>query len=516
MARVGFSELRAEALRTRLRLYPRTPLYHLAERDGLLAERFEEARPDRAAEQGYDASAPWRFRDPRTEAVFRVASALGAPKTLDEADLLGCAAQLLISHPRLAEVADDAHLPVVMALRPWRGAARLRGLGVLGLDLELAGVLAGRKAASLKENVPIAEAPGLVRAYRAMGLEAEVVSTHSYDAGAGVHRAGAEHAIVAVAATAAALAEVLALQRALSTARRRSDVEALGRLMGYPACCAAAFADQLERGDNADNERQSLLRDPEVPVSPLLNRLGPFPLVSHHVCSPGCGPSAALAREALEVLRRRSPAAARLVEEAQARPVLFLDYRRVTGLEGRFDGDDFVVERVDPEAARAIGLPEHGAAGARLQLRWDGVRVSWPDGRQHLEPAPRPVLLVPGAPLAPVVRRAIEAPPAPARREASGALPRLPDVIRPTVRVEGYRLSRVNRDGEAWVLVLTREGDEFGVRLTARTPGDGAPTAGPFRFDFGPAESLTAERRAALTLLARVIADASARSPGAS
>lgn len=506
MARVDFSELRSEALKTRLRLYPRTPLYHLAERDGLLMDRFEAARPDRAGEQGYDASAPWRFRDPRTEAVFRIASTLAAKRMHDEADLLSCAARLLTDHPRLAEAPDDAHLPVLVSTQ-WRGWPRLRGLGTFGLDLELAGVLAGRKAAALKENVPTDAAPGLVRAYRAMGLFADVTSTHTCDAGAGVHRAGGEHAIVAVAGTAAALEQTLALQRSLAAARGSADVAALGLLMGYPPCCSAAFAEQLERGDNADNERQTLLRAPEAPLPPLLNRFGPFPLVSHHVCSPACAPSLSLAREALEVVRARSEQAAALIEEAQAKPVLFLDYRRIVDLEGRFEGDDFVVARLDAAGARSLSLPE-GVVGARLLLSPEGVRVSLPGGAQHFVSAARPMLLVPGAPLAPVVRRAIERA-APQRRGRGAALAPLPSVVRPSVRVGSYRLARVSREGEGWALVLTREGDEFGVRLTARAEGDAGPAAGPFRFDFGPAESLTEERRAALTLLARVVADSS-------
>ncbi len=509
MARVDFAELRAEALKTRLRLYPRTPLFHLAQRDGLLTERFEEGRPDRAVEQGYDASAPWRFRDPRTEAVFRAATALGEKRVHDESEVLGAVASLVMAHPRLAEVPGDAHLPVLVSTQ-WRGWPQLRGLGTLGLDLELAAVLSGRKAASLKENVPVDLAPGLVRAYRAMGLFADITSTHTCDAGVGVHRPGGEHAIVAVAASAEVLAQVLSLQRSLSTTRGRADVESLGGLMGYPACCSATFAEQLERGDNADNERQTLLRDAETPLPALLNRFGPFPLVSHHACSPACAPSLAIAREALQVVRARSPEAARRVEAAQSKPVLFLDYRRMVDLEGRFEGDDFVVESLDVPGARVLGVPQR-AEGARLALSADGVRVSLA-GREHFLSAPRPVLLVPGAPLAPVVRRAIvrAAVTAP-RRSQAPTLPALPQIIRPAVRVEGYRISRVDRDGEAWVVSLVREGDAFEVRLTGRREGHEGPAAGPFRFDFGPAESLTTERRAALTLLARVIADASAR-----
>lgn len=511
MAKVNFAELRAEALKTRLRLYRRTPLYRLAERDGLLTERFEEGRPDRAAEQGYDASTPWRFRDARTEAVYRVATALTAKRDQDEADVLRCAATLLIDFPGLAQVPDDAHLPVLVSTQ-WRGWQHLQGLGLVGLDLELAAIRAGHKAASLKENVPVALAPGLVRAYRAMGLHAEVTSTHTCDRSTGVHRAGGEHAIVAVAATAEALAKVLELQRALSISRGREDVEQLGRLMGYPACCSAAFAEQLDRGDNADNERRSLLRFPDAPLAPLLNRFGPFPLVSHHVCSPHCEPSLELARRALDLVRERNPKAAQVVEAGQARPVLFLDYERIVDLEGRFEGDDFVIASLDAQAARVLSMPER-STGARLSISADGVRVTLANGAGHFIAASRPILIVPGAPLPAVVRRAIE-PRAQAKvpeKAPERPLPALPAVLRPTVRVHRYRIARIEREREAWRVVLSREGDEFPVRLSARQPGDEGPAAGPFRFDFGPLSALTEERREAVTLLARVIADTSAR-----
>jgi hypothetical protein len=152
------------------------------------------------------------------------------------------------------------------------------------------------------------------------------------------------------------------------------------------------------------------------------------------------------------------------------------------------------------------------ASGARLYLSPEGVRVQLPGGAGHFVAATRPVLLVPGAPLAAVVRRAIGEL-APPRVSEGAALPALPSVIRPTVRVQQYRIARVDREADAWSLVLSREGDEFGVRLSARVPGEEGPAAGPFRFDFGPLSAITEERRLALNLLARVISDALSPSP---
>lgn len=503
MARTGFEALRSEALKTRLRLYPRTPLYALAQRDGLLTERFDDARPDRAIEQGYDASAPWRFRDARTEAVYRVASRLASTRRFDEADVLASAAQLLITFPRLAEVPDDAHLPLFAAAE-LRRPGLLRGLGVLGFDLELEAVRAGHKPAALKENVAAADAAGLVRAYRAMGFAADVASTHVYDAQSGSHLPGATHAIVAVARDEATLERLLAAQRDLATKGSRR-VEELGALMGYPACCTAAFAAQADRGDNLENERQTLLRTGAEPVHPLLHRLGVLRLVSHHLCTASCEPSLRLARQQLDAVRARSAEAAERVERALGGAVLALDHRRLVDLEGDFDGERFVVRSVGEEARAVLGFATAGLA--HLQVEPGGVRFTFADGSQRFERAPRPVLVTPGRPLAESARRAIASPERPSPSRAQRGVPPLPGVVRVGVAVGGYRLAQVERAAEAWRLVLRSASDELVVTLTERRPDVDGPAAGRFAFDFGPRESLTEARAAALTLLARVLAD---------
>ena len=498
MTRVGLSELRAETLRTRLRLYAGTALHHLATVDGLLADGFDDGRADRATEQGYDASVPWRFRDRRTEAVFRITSALGATKTYDEADVLTAAAELVTAHPGLADVPDDAALPLVTALRPWRDWRALAGTGVLGLDLELDALRAGRKRAVLKENVSAVDAPRLERAYRAMGLHAETTTTHGRDA-TDTHREGSESAIVAVAISAAMLDEVVGRQRALRQSGSDDDARALGEAMGYPACCVRAFLAQRERGDNTDNERQVFLRAPGAALDPLLNRMGPFPLVSHHVCSPDCAPSLALARAALESVRRKSAEAARRIEAAQRRPVLFLDYRRVLDLEGRYEGADFVPTWESDETTRTLGEPIAGCA--RLRVLPGGVELRFAGGRVRTIDAPRPLLVVPGVVLAPSALAAI----APVAGPAQVALPPLHPAIRAGVRVIDYRIERVERGPTGWVVELARTGDRFRALLTPRSLASDELGGGAFRLDVSGGDVLDGPRRAALIAIARVL-----------
>lgn len=62
--RTGFDRLRGSLLLSRVRLYPETALYHLAERDGLLAEDFASGRDDASRRYGYFPSRPWRHAHP--------------------------------------------------------------------------------------------------------------------------------------------------------------------------------------------------------------------------------------------------------------------------------------------------------------------------------------------------------------------------------------------------------------------------------------------------------------------
>jgi hypothetical protein len=61
MRRTRFTEFRGSVLLSRARLYPDTALLHLAARDGLLADRWDDRAADNARRYGYHESQPWRF-----------------------------------------------------------------------------------------------------------------------------------------------------------------------------------------------------------------------------------------------------------------------------------------------------------------------------------------------------------------------------------------------------------------------------------------------------------------------
>ncbi len=74
MRRTGMHELRGHLLLSRVRLYPDTALYWLAERDGLLADAYESPEDDASARYGYLPSRPWRFLDKRVRRVAELAA----------------------------------------------------------------------------------------------------------------------------------------------------------------------------------------------------------------------------------------------------------------------------------------------------------------------------------------------------------------------------------------------------------------------------------------------------------
>ncbi|MCC6215605.1 MAG: hypothetical protein IT376_12135 [Polyangiaceae bacterium] len=71
-----FYELRGRLLLSRARLYEDNALYYLAERDGLLADTFEDPRDDPSARFGYLPSRPWRFLHAETAHFARLATDL--------------------------------------------------------------------------------------------------------------------------------------------------------------------------------------------------------------------------------------------------------------------------------------------------------------------------------------------------------------------------------------------------------------------------------------------------------
>lgn len=410
MREVRFHELRSQALRTRLRLYASVPLHALAAEHDLLVDRFDEGRSDRAIEQGYDASIPWKFADPRIEAIFQACYRIGddLPQWSD-ADILELVTRFVMRWPGFADAPQLTALPIEQALFSWGSSPAdvlaVAGAEIAGFDREVEAVAAGDKSACLKEGVAADDAEGLTQAYQAMGLAAAIVSAHRRGGDDGVHQPGASHAIVAVARDADTLADVLRHQHAVERGEA-SSIPAMGQLMGYPRCCVATFSNRPTHGDNQDLERAPFRAHPDRPLAPLINRFGAVSLNPHFLCAPDCRPSIELARHRLAAIERLDSAAAERIAAHLSSTVLRLDYRRAALLEGAWDGDRYLVH-----AMHAMRIPEIAPASVQaLRLFADRVVFEARDGSESTIYG-SPILIEPGAALAPPVRRVLAAAP---------------------------------------------------------------------------------------------------------
>lgn len=500
MRALRFDELRAHALRTRLRLYPRVPLHALAEADGLLAPAFEPGRDDRAKEQGYDASAPWRFADPRVEAIQQAAHVVADATGVLEADALEVTTRFVLSWPALARAPSAAYAAVLVAPEAWGAplAAVVRALGptAAAFDPELEALRRGERRAALKESVPAALADDLVTAYRAMGLAARVVARHENHPATGAHTAGAAVAVICAARDEAALTDVSAAFAALAGRDGAAGaVAAAGDALGYPPCCVAAFEARRGTGDNLVLERGPFVARPDAPLLPLVNRLAPVRLVSHHLCAPDCRASEAIAEATLHALASIDPEAAARAVALVSAPALFVDYQRRVSLLGVWEGDAFVVRG-------APGDPEPDASDfERMVHRASALRLG-PD-RVVLAPhdralsARRPLLVVPGEALAPAAARALSEP---------LPLPPLPRALRPGVRAGAFVLADVRRGAEAYDLTLARAAARVTLRLRPHEDGTAYTVRkGAWAVDVEGAERLDEAARAALALVVRAL-----------
>jgi molybdenum cofactor biosynthesis enzyme MoaA len=412
MRAVRFHELRSQARRTRLRLYASVPLHALAERQGLLVQQFEESRGDRAVEQGYDASVPWRFADARIEAIFRAVNRIAeALPSVLEADILEMVTSFVLRWPVFADAPDLAALPLLQAPLSWGTSAgdvfAVAGAAVAGFDPEVEAVAGGEKAGCLKESVRREEAADLVRAYETMGLAASVVSTYESCGDAdGTHHHGGTHAIVAVARDPVTLEGIVQNQRAVERGEKPAAVLAMGQLMGYPACCVETYAAKLSHDENPDLERAPLRTHPDRPLAPLVNRFGAVSLVSHFLCAPDCAAAVALAGTRLAAAAAIDPVAADRITRHLSSPVLRLDYQRGALLEGTWEEDRYVVGALRPFAGGDFGCEP--ASVRAIRLASDGVTFELADGRSHIVFAKAPVLIEPGTVLAAPARRAIQ------------------------------------------------------------------------------------------------------------
>jgi len=177
----------------------------------------------------------------------------------------------------------------------------------------------------------------------------------------------------------------LHVARRLSLARRARELDrmaadsgahsaeehaALGKLLGYPACCVDAFVHMERRWPNALPIEAAARRTQRF--DPRLNnvQLSRFAWIAHFPCRYDCPASLSLADRIIEALRPLNPALTAHVEASLARPRLYLDDDHLGVVLGpRVVGRGRVAFRalVDasvPEGAGQGGLPWPAWRGA--------------------------------------------------------------------------------------------------------------------------------------------------------
>jgi hypothetical protein len=328
---------------------------------------------------------------------------------LGDGDAAALAGAVLRRWPHLASVPDVAHLPAAVFIRGFlSGDARAfieQGAAALAVfDPEIEGIIVGHRSACLKEGVPAADAEGLIRAYRAMGIHAGEVQRHGLETQSGTHASGQNFAVIAVARSAVDLDVAIATQQASLDGSSEARVR-MGLLLGYPICCIHAFLSETARGDNLDNERQPFLRAPLAKLHPLLHRLGLPRLVSHHLCSPDCAYSIRGAEATMELMRARGPSGAAWVLRELARPALFLDYARRARLTGEWQGEKFILQAFQPIGDGTWSQSDEPLVSISLDSQ--GVHLYGPQFDNWFG-ATRPLLTTPHATLGPPALKAIQ------------------------------------------------------------------------------------------------------------
>ena len=390
----GLAPLCGKVFTSRLRLVPGLPLTARARHDGLLREAYDDPLLDTAARNLYDPELPWRFAAHELEAVCRlmlrfpgtapaddplaapVAAALGEARAAGIADL-----ELALRLVELAE-AGEAPLRLLERARAWLSgvqhehAATRRGERwaapeastaepALPLALAVEQSRLGLKPVSKVEPLSAAQAEALVRGGTLPNAQAR--RRRVGEAEAPVHEVffGADQARVS-----AAVAATDRLEAPPSDDAERQAVAEVGGLLGYPACCAGAFAAARSSGRWSYawlHLRHRIAAPGEAPWE--LNPFAASLLTPHVPCSLGCAPTLALARATRGALARvAGDEAAARVEQQARNPWLAV-------LEGQGAGLELVPEQPPGERFRFRAGACTDPASADLAVAAEGDEV---------------------------------------------------------------------------------------------------------------------------------------------
>ena len=335
----GLDRMCTKALTSRLRLVEGMPVHALARRDGLLVDRYDDPWLDTARRTLYPDEVPWRFAEPSMEPLSRLLVRLGQEggtrdrladglqSLLDEDAggdrllLAQCLADVAAGDGDVAAATgrpvspDDllrgARLLLRAAARP--GAADERvpsrdlGGGVAGDSPNVLRVQAGVKPVARFDAAERVAADLLTRDTDGAGRRSRV---ERVPAGGG--RPDPQIFVgwdPAQVREAAALTEALEAGDARPAADEAALLGRLGRLYGYPACCADSYASRSRAMRVNYRWLQLAARlDVDGPVSPLLN--AGYSLAEYVPCRLTCPETLTRAERLLTFLAERDGRAA--------------------------------------------------------------------------------------------------------------------------------------------------------------------------------------------------------------
>jgi hypothetical protein len=335
----GLGDFAAKVLSDRLRLEPRLPITALARHEGLVVERYEDPAFDTASRNFYGTEVPWRFRDRRIEPLSRLfvrlhAASSGAPVD----DPLGRRMAALWT-----EVAKNRFTPLDLALRiidlmetayassaipspeaildafvraresaptliPGAHQRRKEGEDAHGSDgqpyasaaqlVELCRM--GLKPVSKVEPLSSEEVEDILRV-----LEPPNPQIRTFQSGHGTRAAhlffGESREKVEAAIRWAAQGE-----DDPDDGKRDVAVAEAGKLLGYPDCCAEAFAFKETPRSRLSYSWMHLHRRIESPgeVDPILHPWATGLFEAYVPCSLNCPATLKLMHQAEEAMRR--------------------------------------------------------------------------------------------------------------------------------------------------------------------------------------------------------------------
>ncbi len=399
----GLEALCGKLLSARLRLEPGLPITALARHADLLVPRYDDAALDTAARNLYGEELPWRFADERVEAVCRPLIRLSTDTPFEDDPLFDAVRELrAAAHGRGwsavdvgAALVDEAALAAAGGARPSPEAlvaSTLAGLQALPPALAPTAEEAFREptaerrfehaflwALSEAGIKPVSKLEPLHRA-EAEALQAQFGAAHvavRARRGSGRGAPGGEPVFEAFLGARAA-----DVQRAAALAGEIQEqhdakawgeaTQAIGALLGYPACCSDRFVTQESAAARESYAWLHLARRLEAPgaVSPLLHPwAGPF--ASHYVpCGLDCAESLRRAAAAEDVARRLLAADAGAALDQRLRHP-WLVVLRGQGLALELIPDDPPGERFRFRAGLAVGAAREfalAAAADTLQL----------------------------------------------------------------------------------------------------------------------------------------------------